>query len=132
MAREDAVIAEAIDILRNRLKGEGVTLSSPNRVKEYLICQFGTSGREIFSALWMDVRNRLIDHEILFYGTLDALRRLSPRSGQIGPSSECGILHSGAQPSIGHSRSVVESESVTFAMVNVSIHLFRVMKVEII
>ena len=27
---------------------------------------------------------------------------------------------------------VVESESVTFAMVNVSIHLFRVMKVEII
>lgn len=29
-------------------------------------------------------------------------------------------------------RAVVESESVTFAMVNVSIHLFRVMKVEII
>ena len=66
----DDVIAQAIDILRSRMKAEGIKLSSPNQVKAYLICQFGTSDREIFSVLWMDVRNRLIDHEILFYGTL--------------------------------------------------------------
>ena len=96
VAREDAVIAEAIDILRNRLKGEGVTLSSPNRVKEYLICQFGTSDREIFSALWMDVRNRLIDHEILFYGTLThcaVYPREVVKSGLRLNAASCILVH---------------------------------------
>jgi len=44
---------------------------------------------------------------------------------QLGPEMRRGIADLNGE-------GVVESESVTFAMVNVSIHLFRVMKVEII
>lgn len=68
--QEDAVIAEALSILSSRIKSKPVSLTSPNQVKTYLICHFGLSEREVFSVLWTDVRNNLIEHEILFFGTL--------------------------------------------------------------
>lgn len=68
--QEDAVIAEALSILARRIKKIDVAASSPNAIKSYLICRFGRHEREVFSILWLDVKNRLIEHEILFYGTL--------------------------------------------------------------
>ncbi len=67
---EDAVIAEALSILARRIKQVVVAASSPNAIKTYLICSFGQHEKEVFSILWLDVKNRLIEHEILFYGTL--------------------------------------------------------------
>lgn len=93
---EDAVIAHAIRILGGRLRQEGILLSSPNTVKEYLICRFGTSEREIFSVLWMDVRNRLINHEILFYGTLTQCAvypREVIKSGLSLNAASCILVH---------------------------------------
>lgn len=69
-AREDGVIAEALAVLAKRIRRVDFTAGSPNATKEYLICRFGLQEREVFSVLWLDVRNRLIEHEILFYGTL--------------------------------------------------------------
>lgn len=60
--REDSVIEEALRIMARRMKHADTSLSSPNLVKQYLICKFGSSEREIFSVLWMDARNRLIEH----------------------------------------------------------------------
>jgi DNA repair protein RadC len=70
LEREDAVIADALSILGRRIKNADISASSPNEIKTYLICRFGQYEREVFSILWLDVKNRLIDHEILFYGTL--------------------------------------------------------------
>ncbi|NHZ99101.1 DNA repair protein RadC [Massilia sp. CCM 8734] len=70
LEQEDAVIAEALSILARRIKTLDVAADSPNAIKTYLICRFGRHEQEVFSILWLDVKNRLIEHEILFYGTL--------------------------------------------------------------
>ena len=70
LEQEDAVIAQALSILARRIKKIDVAANSPNAIKSYLVCRFGRHEQEVFSILWLDVKNRLIEHEILFYGTL--------------------------------------------------------------
>ena len=67
---EDAVIAQALSILAGRIKKTHFVASSPGAIGTYLVCRFGLCEREVFSILWLDVKNRLIEHEILFHGTL--------------------------------------------------------------
>lgn len=70
--REDAVIADALAILGRRVR-RGALLSSPATVKKYLVCAFGARLSEVFSVLWLDGKNRLIVHDVLFHGTLSQL-----------------------------------------------------------
>lgn len=48
----------------------GVTLSSPQAVKQYLQLLMGNRPHETFAVLFLDVKNRLIASEVLFRGTL--------------------------------------------------------------
>lgn len=65
---------QAVLELARRALGEqlqaGVTLSSPQAVKEYLQLLLGIKPYESFAVLFLDVKNRLISSEELFRGTL--------------------------------------------------------------
>lgn len=49
----------------------GDALSSPQETKEYLRAQLRGYSHEVFACLFLDNRNRVIEFEILFYGTID-------------------------------------------------------------
>lgn len=49
----------------------GDVLCSPQETKEYLKAQLRSYSREVFACLFLDNRNRVIEFEILFYGTID-------------------------------------------------------------
>lgn len=69
-ASDDAVIDCALGILQRRLKRPGTALSSPNAAKEYLQLKIGTLEHEVFSVLFLDVKNRLIAYQQMFSGSL--------------------------------------------------------------
>ncbi len=68
-AQLQAVLELARRALEEQLQS-GVTLSSPQAVKEYLQLLLGIKPYESFAVLFLDVKNRLISSEELFRGTL--------------------------------------------------------------
>lgn len=68
--REDRAIYRAMKLLEDRLRKPGKQLSSPLAVRQFLALRLAREEREIFAALWMDTRNRLIAADNIFFGTL--------------------------------------------------------------
>lgn len=69
-AREDRAIYRALGILKNRMREPGDQLSSPQAVRDYLRLLLAGETREVFTVLYLDAQNRLIEAETPFYGTL--------------------------------------------------------------
>jgi DNA repair protein RadC len=68
---DDALIRGAIKVLEERVAyGKKILLSSPGPVRNYLRLTMTGLEQEIFAVLWLDARNRLIEREVLFRGTL--------------------------------------------------------------
>lgn len=67
---ETAVLAEAEQILRRRMERHG-TLSSPQDSAEWLRMRLAPRDAEVFCALFLDTRHRVLAFEELFQGTLD-------------------------------------------------------------
>jgi DNA repair protein RadC len=68
-----AQLQAVMELARRALEEDlrtGVTLSSPQAVKQYLQLLVGSRPHETFAVLFLDVRNRLIASEVLFRGTL--------------------------------------------------------------
>ncbi len=71
LSNDDVIINQAINILLGRIKNYGsVSLSSSKEVKTFLTLKLVAEEREIFSVIWLDVKNRFIGYEEMFYGTL--------------------------------------------------------------
>lgn len=70
VSEEDQIIEQALTILARRLRKPGVVLGSPAVVREYLRLHSGALEHEVFSVLYLDVKNRVIAIEELFRGTL--------------------------------------------------------------
>jgi DNA repair protein RadC len=69
--QEDAIISEAIAILRRRTsKVNYGRADSPSAVKNHLMLCYGEAEKEYFGVLWLDVKNRILAREILSTGTL--------------------------------------------------------------
>lgn len=66
---DDEVIVRAVGILRARFKERDV-FSSPDAVKDYLRLQAQGLAHEVFSVMYLDAQNRLLEYERLFRGTL--------------------------------------------------------------
>lgn len=49
---------------------DGISLTSPHAVREYLVGRLSALQHEVFVALWLDAQHRLIGDEELFRGTL--------------------------------------------------------------
>jgi DNA repair protein RadC len=67
---DSEIIEAALRILAQRI-ARGPVLSSPRAAREYLTLRFGDVEQEVFAALYLDKRNKLIACEELFRGTLD-------------------------------------------------------------
>lgn len=69
--QEQAVINEALSILKNHINNNDV-FTSPQNTKDYLCIKMAGIEREQFNVLFLDNQNRLIEDVTLFEGTIDA------------------------------------------------------------
>ena len=70
---EDQIITQALQILESRM-GYGTrseSFSSPEDSKRYARLQLVGHEQEVFAAMFLDNRHRLIAFDKLFYGTVD-------------------------------------------------------------
>jgi len=70
-ASGDAVIAQAISILEERMRLGGEYISSPETSAAYLRLKLAQSPYEIFGVLFLTNRHQVIAFEELFRGTID-------------------------------------------------------------
>lgn len=70
---DDAIIESALNILEKRITycSDAPALSSPEASKQYVKLQLSRYEHEVFACLWMDNRNRVINFNKLFRGTID-------------------------------------------------------------
>lgn len=67
----DAIIAQALAILRARVE-LGVEMTNPQLVRDYLACHAAKSPHaEVFSVMFLDSQNRMIECRDMFTGTLN-------------------------------------------------------------
>jgi DNA repair protein RadC len=69
-AEEDKIIQLALKILSKRYR-RGREVSSPNAVREYLQLQLVERVNEVFGALFLDNKHRVLAFEEMFYGIID-------------------------------------------------------------
>lgn len=70
-AREEYAIRRAMDILWGRLRKPGEAMTSPSKSAAYFTLKLSEQEREVFAALFLDTRHRVVHYEELFFGTVD-------------------------------------------------------------
>lgn len=68
---EDYLIEKSKEILQSRIVVKGFQAKNPQVVEDYLKLKIGSLEHEVFVCLFFDVRNRLIECNEMFRGTLD-------------------------------------------------------------
>jgi DNA repair protein RadC len=68
---DEDIIAQALAILRKKVMRKGVSITDPQTTKDYLTVKYIDKPNEVFGAIWLDNRHRIIEIEEMFYGTLD-------------------------------------------------------------
>lgn len=67
---ESEIIQQAIEIIERGIKERDV-LSAPTATRDYLRLQLAGLEHEVFGVIFLDNRNRVLDNQTLFRGTLD-------------------------------------------------------------
>ena len=67
---DSEIIEAALKILSKRMT-RGSLLSSPKAARDYLALRFGHCEHEVYSAIYLDKRHRVLACEELFRGTID-------------------------------------------------------------
>lgn len=67
---ENCIIKKAFSILTSRLRKATISVSNSNAVEQYLLHKLMLEEREIFGALWLDTKNRVIACQELAWGSL--------------------------------------------------------------
>jgi len=70
VAEYEEVLTVAQSLAQQRIMGR-VLLNKAQTVKDFLVNKLGGCEREVFAALFLDTRHKLIAYEELFYGTVD-------------------------------------------------------------
>lgn len=70
-AAAQVVLDRANALIAGRFRIGSPVLVDPHRAREFLRLKFGALEHEVFSALFLDHRNRLIEYVELFRGTID-------------------------------------------------------------
>ena len=70
---DDSIIESALKILEKQISysTDAPSLTSPESSKNYVKLQLARYEHEVFACLWMDNRNRVINFNKLFRGTID-------------------------------------------------------------
>ena len=69
VASADEILSQAWGVLADRVK-PGVTLSSPQDVKDYLRLEIGMLEHEVFCVVFLDSQHRVIELRQMFRGTV--------------------------------------------------------------
>lgn len=74
LEHEDRMIAEAINLLHNRLRApqDDQEFSSVKTAQDYLCLRLAERGREVFCCMFLDHKHRLISYQEMFLGTIAA------------------------------------------------------------
>ena len=104
-AQEDTIITEAKAILDRRLFSRSRQLQSPDEVRDYLKLKLASELNEVFAAIFMDPRHRVIAFEILQYGTIDSAA-ISPRH----VAQRC-LSHNAAAAIVAHNHPSGDTEA---------------------
>lgn len=70
-AHEDALISEALQLLDQRYFQRGEVLITPADAASYLKLRLAPYQHEVFALLYLDSRHRVLDFEVLFFGSID-------------------------------------------------------------
>ena len=70
VANEDAIIAQALEILARRMRTSGVMMDSPQVVRDWLRLRVGGKPHEEFGCIWLNAQHNLIEAGEMFRGTL--------------------------------------------------------------
>jgi DNA repair protein RadC len=70
-ATAEAVLHRANALMAQRFRPGAPVLTTPNRTREFLCLKLGALEHEVFAALFLDNRHRLIEYVELFRGTID-------------------------------------------------------------
>lgn len=66
----DEIITLAKNVITSRLQRDDA-ISEPSEARDYLIMQLGLREQEVFGCLFLDNRHRVINFDVLFYGSID-------------------------------------------------------------
>lgn len=69
-ASGEEIISAARTALARRVR-RGTAMSSPQSARDFLSMKIGALDHEVFCALFLDTRHRLIEYRALFRGTID-------------------------------------------------------------
>ena len=69
-SHDDEIIQNALYILKSRMRKIGITMNSPNEIKNYLSLTLAQREHEVFIVIFLDAQHRLIESEEMFRGTL--------------------------------------------------------------
>ena len=69
-ANEDAIIAQALEILARRMRTSGMMMDSPEVVRDWLRLRVGGKPHEEFGCIWLNAQHNLIEAGEMFRGTL--------------------------------------------------------------
>jgi len=93
---DDALIAAAKNCIRERFSQNYDSITSAQSAKDYLQVLIGDYDHEVFYALWLDNQHKIIDHGILFTGSIN--------SAMIYPREvvKAGLYHNAAAVIFAH------------------------------
>ena len=124
---DDATISRALAILATRLRGPGAAMDSPATVKNFLTLKLAELEHEVFSVLWLDAQNRVLEYQELFRGTLtqtSVYPREVVKAGLALNAGACILAHnhpSGmADPSYAD-KALTETLKTALAMVDIRV-----------
>ena len=70
-ADDDAIIAQALEILQSRMRKYEYSFTEPKAVKQYLTLRFAETEHEVFTVLFLTNKHKLIEAREMFRGTID-------------------------------------------------------------
>ncbi|MHC8334113.1 RadC family protein [Pseudomonas sp. LB3P25] len=111
--QDDLLIMQAISVLEQRMFKRGPYLERPQDVSQYLRLQLAGETQEVFSALFLDSRHRVVAYEPLFYGTIDSVSVYPRRILQRALEHQCAaIIFAHNHPS-GHTNPSQSDKEIT-------------------
>jgi len=65
----ERTIRRALRLLESELRRDGILLTAPQPVRDYLTLRLARIEHEVFCAIWLDAQHRVLEFEELFRGT---------------------------------------------------------------
>ena len=124
---DDAIVAQAMQILAARIKAKGRAMMSPKAVHEYLGLALGHLEHEVFGVMFLDAQHKLIEFQEMFRGTLTQTS-VYPREVAIaalklnaGAVILCHNHPSGVPAPSGADKVLTEALKKTLALIDVKV-----------